>query len=79
MHIAAAMTSNLISIHTWSDPRHSGPYNPDAWIWKHGQLLRVGDLETANIRRRGRPFRRKDVAGVLELIRPLVPIDPMVA
>lgn len=79
MHIAAAITGNLMSIHTWSDPRRTGPYTPDAWVWKHGQLLRVSDLETANIRKRGRRFKRKDVASVVELIRPLVPIDPMAA
>jgi hypothetical protein len=48
-------------------------------VWKHGQLLPVGELETAKIRKRGRRFRRKDVAAVIELIRPRVPIDPMVA
>jgi heptosyltransferase I len=79
MHIAAAVTGNLLSIHTWTDPRRVGPYNPDAWVWKHGQLLRVGDLETAKIRKRGRRFKRKDIASVIELIRPRVPIDPMVA
>ena len=79
MHIAAAVTANLLSIHTRSDPHRIGPYNPDAWVWKHGQLYRVGDLETAKIRKRGRRLRRKDVLSVVELIRPLVPIDPMVA
>ena len=79
MHIAAAVTGNLLSIHTWTDPRRIGPYNPDAWVWKHGQLFRVSELETAKIRKRGRRFRRKDVESVVELIRPLVPIDPMVA
>ncbi len=79
MHIAAAVTPNLLSIHTWTDPRCIGPYNPDTWVWKHGQLHRVGDLETAKIRKRGRRFRRKDIASVVELIRPRVPIDPMVA
>jgi heptosyltransferase I len=79
MHIAAALTANLLSIHTWTDPHRIGPYNPDAWIWKHGQLVRVGELETVKIRRYGRRFRRKDVASVVEMIRPLVPIDPMVA
>jgi heptosyltransferase I len=79
MHIAAAVTANLLSIHTWSDPRRIGPYNPDAWVWKHGQLVRVGELETVRIRKYGRRFRRKDVASVVELIRPLVPIDPMAA
>jgi hypothetical protein len=77
MHIAAAVTANLLSIHIWTDPRRIGPYNPDAWIWKHGQLARVDELETVRIRKYGRRFRRKDVASVVELIRPLVPIDPM--
>jgi ADP-heptose:LPS heptosyltransferase len=79
MHIAAAVTANLLSIHSWTDPRRIGPYNPDAWVWKHGQLVRVGELETVKIRKYGRRFRRKDVASVVELIRPRVPIDPMVA
>ena len=79
MHIAAALTGNLLSIHTWTDPHRIGPYNPDAWVWKHGQLARVGELETVRIRKYGRRFRRKDVASMVELIRPLVPIDPMVA
>jgi heptosyltransferase-1 len=79
MHIAAAVTGNLLSIHTWSDPYRIGPYNPDAWVWKHGQLLRVGALENAKIRKHGRRFRRKDVTSVVALIRPRVPIDPTVA
>ena len=79
MHLAAAVTGNVLSIHTWTDPRRIGPYNPDAWVWKHGQLYSVSELETAKIRKRGRRFKRKDVASVVELIRPLVPIDPMVA
>jgi heptosyltransferase I len=79
MHIAAALTARLLSIHTWTDPRRVGPYNPDAWIWKNGQLLRVSELKTAKIRRRGRRFKTKDVPVVAELIRPLVPVDPMLA
>jgi heptosyltransferase I len=79
MHIAATVTANLLSIHTWTDPRRVGPYNPEAWIWKHGQLLRVSELESARIRRHGRSFRRKDVSSAVETIRPLVPIDPMLA
>lgn len=77
MHIAAAVTDRLLSIHTWTDPARVGPYNPDAWIWKHGNLLRVSDLEQTKLRRHGRKFKVKDVATVAELIRPLVPIDPM--
>jgi ADP-heptose:LPS heptosyltransferase len=79
MHIAAAVNDRLLSIHTWTDPCRVGPYNPNAWVWKHGQLVRAGELETARIRRRGRPFKYNDVPAVAELIRPLVPVDPMVA
>jgi hypothetical protein len=66
-----------LSIHTWTDPRRVGPYNSDAWVWKHGQIFRVSELETAKIRKHGRRFKRKDVESAVELIRPLVPIDPM--
>ena len=79
MHIAAAVTDNLLSIHTWTDPRLVGPYNPDAWVWKNGQLFRVSELGAAKIKRRGRRFKLKDVLAVAELIRPLVPVDPMLA
>lgn len=77
MHIAAALSDNLLSIHTWTDPRRVGPSNPDAWIWKHGQIIRVRQLETTRLKKRGRHFKMKDVAAIAELIRPLVPIDPM--
>lgn len=77
MHIAAAVAQNLLSIHTWTDPRRVGPYNPDAWIWKNGKILRMSELETTKLRRRGRRFKAKDIPAVTELIRPLVPVDPM--
>jgi ADP-heptose:LPS heptosyltransferase len=41
MHIAAALTSRLLAIHTWSDPGKVGPYQPDAWIWKDGALFQA--------------------------------------
>ena len=44
MHIAAALTGNLLSIHTWSDPRKVGPFAPDAWIWKDGKIGRMSDF-----------------------------------
>src|SRR4051794_9136311 len=68
MHIAAALTDRLISIHTWSDPRRVGPYNPDAWIWKNGKLFRVSELESAGKLRRGRRFKTSDVEGVAQLV-----------
>src|SRR5213076_3629220 len=61
MHIAAVLTANLLSIHTWTDPRRVGPYNPNAWVWKNGQLCRVNRLGITKIRRGGRRFRCNDV------------------
>lgn len=40
MHIASALTSKLLSIHTWSDPRKVGPYNESAWVWQGGDIYR---------------------------------------
>jgi ADP-heptose:LPS heptosyltransferase len=77
VHIAAAVTDRLLSIHTWTNPRRVGPYNPDAWVWKHGKILRVAELADTKLRRRGRKFKTRDVSALVELIRPLVPIDPM--
>jgi ADP-heptose:LPS heptosyltransferase len=77
VHIAAAVNSRLLSIHTWTDPRRVGPYNADAWVWKNGAILRVRELEKTKLKRRGRRFKTKDVAAIVEVIRPLVPIDPM--
>jgi ADP-heptose:LPS heptosyltransferase len=77
MHIAAAVNDRLLSIHTWTNPRRVGPYNPDAWIWKHGKIVKVSELENAKLKRHGRPFKSKDIPDIVELIRPLVPIDPM--
>jgi ADP-heptose:LPS heptosyltransferase len=47
MHIAAALTPRLLSIHTWSDPRKVGPYQPDAWVWKDGALFQMKNLAVA--------------------------------
>ena len=50
MHIAAALTSRLLSIHTWSDPAKVGPYQPDAWIWKDRALFPMRDLADPSAR-----------------------------
>ncbi|HEY3661891.1 MAG TPA: glycosyltransferase family 9 protein [Chthoniobacterales bacterium] len=68
MHIAAALSDRLISIHTWSDPRKVGPYNQDAWVWKNGDLLRVRDLAPPAKAEKGRAFRPKDVRTLLPLV-----------
>ena len=68
MHIAAALTDRLISIHTWSDPRKVGPYNEDAWVWKNGEILRVRDLTGPVRRSKSRLFKPADVEGLLPVI-----------
>ncbi len=39
MHIAAALTANVVAIHTWSDPRRVGPHRDEAWVWREKQLF----------------------------------------
>lgn len=69
MHIAAALSDRLISIHTWSDPRKVGPYNPEAWVWKNGDLLRVRELPPPTKREKSRVFKPADVRTLLPLVR----------
>jgi ADP-heptose:LPS heptosyltransferase len=68
MHIAAAISSRLVSIHTWSDPRRVGPYEPDAWIWRRGELSRASDLPGTGKLKRGRAFTEADVPNVVDLV-----------
>jgi ADP-heptose:LPS heptosyltransferase len=68
MHIAAALTDRLLSIHTWSDPRKVGPYNDNAWVWKNGDLAQVRNLPLDAKRSRRRAFRTSDVKALLPLI-----------
>ncbi len=44
MHIAAAVNDNTLGIHTWSDPRKVGPYNPKALVWKAGRIGHRGEF-----------------------------------
>jgi ADP-heptose:LPS heptosyltransferase len=39
MHIAAALSDQLVAVHTWSDPAKVGPYRETAWVWKDGRLF----------------------------------------
>jgi ADP-heptose:LPS heptosyltransferase len=46
MHLAAAISRQLLSIHFWSDPKQIGPYRNDAWVWQNGRICRIRDLES---------------------------------
>jgi ADP-heptose:LPS heptosyltransferase len=65
MHIAAALSDRLISIHTWSDPRKVGPYNQDAWVWQNGELHQVRDLPAPSRKASRRMFKPADVQTLL--------------
>lgn len=73
MHIAAALSDRLISIHTWSKPQKVGPYNENAWVWKNGDLMRVCDLPPLTKRAKGRVFKPADVKKLLPVIREHLP------
>jgi heptosyltransferase-1 len=47
MHMAAAVNNATLGIHTWSDPRQVGPYNPRAWVWKSGRIAHRTDFTSA--------------------------------
>ena len=44
MHLAAAITDRLLSVHTWSDPLKVGPYCPAAWVLKSGAIRSVQEF-----------------------------------
>ena len=47
MHIAAALTPDVLSLHTWSDPRKVGPWHPGTTVWKAGHLMSTGQYDPA--------------------------------
>ena len=63
MHLAAALGTPLLSIHTWSDPRLVGPYSEKAWIWQGGEI-RPQNLEA--VPNPARPFTPADATLVGE-------------
>ena len=70
MHIAAAVSDRVVSIHTWSDPRKVGPYNPNAWVWKNRELTQVRDLPPAAKRKSKRSVTVEDAEQIAALVRP---------
>lgn len=52
MHIAAAISDRLVSVHTWSDPRQVGPYAPGAWVWKGGVLQQMRAYDVSRLENR---------------------------
>ncbi|MEM0970912.1 MAG: glycosyltransferase family 9 protein, partial [Verrucomicrobiota bacterium] len=53
MHLAAAASPRVLSLHTWSDPRKVGPYPPEAWVWQDGNLFQRRDAPDRPAQKRG--------------------------
>jgi len=70
MHIAAALTPHLLSIHTWSDPRLVGPYRPEAWILKDRTLFQARELREGPAT--GKPLAAPDIKTVAAHVATLI-------
>ncbi len=66
MHIAAAITARLVSIHFWSNPALVGPYHPDAWVWKAGLLQKMRQIKQPQPKENGCPV--ADVRALAEWV-----------
>lgn len=79
MHLAAAITDRVLSIHTWSDPRMVGPWQPGSFVWRDSQILPVRELregmypERRDLRdafeSRDRLLEKKDLEAIASFVR----------
>lgn len=76
MHIAAALTPHLLSIHTWSDPALVGPYRPEAWVWKDRTLFQVRDLRNPPPAG-AKPMAAPDLAAIAAHVAGLLSQEPL--
>ena len=67
MHIAAAISPKVLSIHTWSDPRLVGPYPLDAWVWKGGRILQRCKAD-AEICSKTSPVHDEDINSIIDFV-----------
>jgi heptosyltransferase I len=67
MHIGAAITSELLSIHLWSNPGSVGPFNPEAWIWKDRRIFQVRSNQVGESR--AGIGERPDIAQIVAFVR----------
>ncbi|MEM7698718.1 MAG: glycosyltransferase family 9 protein [Verrucomicrobiota bacterium] len=45
MHLAAAVTDRVLSIHTWSNPAMVGPHRSGAFVFREGEILSFDELD----------------------------------
>ena len=73
MHLAAALGTPLLSIHTWSDPRLVGPFSENAWIWQGGKI-RLWNAAAAPLPER--KFTPRDAAEAAQLAASAIAMRP---
>ncbi len=66
MHLAAAITHKLISIHTWTNPKMVGPWNKDAYVWRDSNILKVSEIKPLDFKEDR--FRRSEFADRRDLL-----------
>ncbi|MCG8601545.1 MAG: glycosyltransferase family 9 protein [Verrucomicrobiales bacterium] len=52
MHLAAAVSDRVLSIHTWSNPATVGPWCPEAYAWREGKTLSIRECRSAGFQER---------------------------
>lgn len=73
MHLAAALSPRVLSLHTWSDPVKVGPYPDEAFVWKGGVISpmrewRARGVGTEETRGQG-GFPDEAMAGIADFVR----------
>lgn len=68
MHLAAAITDDLLSVHTWTNPKMVGPWNPNAYVWRDTNILKVAEIKPLDFREDR--YRRNEFAARRDLLNP---------
>ncbi len=71
-HIAAAVGTTLVAIHTWSHPGLVGPFSESAWIWRSGSISRQTLAVSSSFLPEGSPPGVSDALRIAEHARTLL-------
>ncbi len=66
MHLAAALTDRLLSVHTWTNPKMVGPWNPNAFVWRDSNILKVTEIKPLDFKEDR--YRRSEFASQRDLL-----------
>ena len=68
MHLAAAISDRLLSVHTWTNPKMVGPWTPTAFVWRDSQIFKVTEIKPLDFKEDR--YRRGEFAARRELLTP---------